>query len=84
MKTNHIMILDSENNIYCRKFDKIIEWNNLHFKRECLMNCIYQYGLYNKVGVVECLFEDGTDNTCVISNVPERYEKDGVYKKELV
>ena len=61
IRTNHIMVMDNKERIYCRLANNVIKWNSAWYQENC-SHCQFLNGLGQDIGVIECAFDDGTDN----------------------
>lgn len=74
MRTNHVMVPDSNGNIYCRKLDKITKFKEGFFTKYC-RTCIYLNGLGAGIGAIECKYDDGSNKINIVVEDPKQAKK---------
>ena len=68
-KTNHVMVKDKNDYIYCKWLDKVVKWDNEYFEKNCMF-CPFFGGIPQNEGVIECLYDDGSDAISVTIDRP--------------
>lgn len=70
-RTNHIMVRDKKERIYCHLAGNVIKWDSQWYQDYCT-HCQYLNGLGQDIGVIECAFDDGSNN--ISETVTEPFE----------
>ncbi len=70
-RTNHIMVRDDKGRIYCHLSGNVVKWSSEWYQEYCT-RCQYLSGLGQDIGVIECAFDNGTEN--ISETVTEPFE----------
>ena len=85
IRTNHVMVPDYKERIYCKLVNKVIKWNDEHYHKYCT-HCGYLNGLGQNIGAIECAFNDGSENITEIVEDPYEFAESGFklgFKKSM-
>ena len=75
-RTNHIMVADKKERLYCRLVNQVIKWSDEFYHDHCI-DCPYLNGLGQNIGVIECKFNDDTENITEIVEDPFEFVQSG-------